>query len=302
VTNGEPKIEFNYYGNIINDTNEDWINTNLALSTAQPSIAGKPPELTTKYIQYKHTPSTRGPKSSFTNPVYTQSVIYEAESLESEENPPKSLVTSTSFNVPRKSTILADNKPHKVTVMLLKLSAEYTYTILPKLSPHAYLKASIKNKNKDGVPLLPGPMNVFMDSNFVAKSEMAFISPNESLGIFLGIDSGIKFDYQPIKQLRDTQGLITKTNKLNIQFNTKITNNKSKNVKIELFDNLPKTHDSQIKVKLIAPEISENDSKIQLTPANNVFWKLSLAPGENTDVFFHYTIEYPIDAELENAF
>jgi len=197
---------------------------------------------------------------------------------------------------------MADNKPHKVKMELLKLTAEYTYTILPKLSPHSYLKASIKNKNKDGVPLLPGPVNVFMDNSFVAKSEIPFISPNESLGIFLGIDTGIKFDYQPIKQLRDTQGLIAKTNKLNVQFNTKITNNKSKNVKIELFDNLPKTFDSQIKVKLIAPELSDSDQKIQLTPANNMLWKLALSPGENTEVLFNYIIEYPIDAELENAF
>jgi len=33
-----------------------------------------------------------------------------------------------------------------------------------------------------------------------------------------------------------------------------------------------------------------------------MLWKLALAPGENTEVLFNYIIEYPIDAELENAF
>jgi len=55
-------------------------------------------------------------------------------------------------------------------------------------------------------------------------------------------------------------------------------------------------------VKLNIPEISESDPTISLTPANNVHWILNLPAGEKKEVNFHYTVEYPIDAELENAF
>jgi len=229
------------------------------------------------------------------------SQVYAAPETEVQTTKAVESATSTTFTIPRKSTIVADNKPHKVTIKLLKFQADYTYTILPKLSPHAYLKASIRNTSKD-TPLLPGPMNVFMDNNFVAKSEIPLISPNESLGIFLGIDPGIKFEYQPLKQLKDTQGYIQKTNKLNIKFNTIISNNKGKDVKIDLFDNLPKSYDGQIKVRLVEPEISAEEPKIVLTPANNVQWKLSILAGEKKEISFQYTIEYPIDTELENAF
>ena len=59
VTSGEPKLELNYYGNICNNSGEDWENvcsnselrnncifahfllqTSLSLSTAQVSVAG----------------------------------------------------------------------------------------------------------------------------------------------------------------------------------------------------------------------------------------------------------------------
>lgn len=43
---------------------------------------------------------------------------------------------------PLKSTIMSDNKPHKVTIKILQLEAKFTYTILPKSSEQAFLKVS----------------------------------------------------------------------------------------------------------------------------------------------------------------
>jgi len=38
-------LSITYYGHIINSTGEDWTNTKVTLSTAQPSIQGRPPDL-----------------------------------------------------------------------------------------------------------------------------------------------------------------------------------------------------------------------------------------------------------------
>ena len=35
---------------------------------------------------------------------------------------------------------MADSKPHKVTIKLIRLEAQFSYTILPRLSLNAYLK------------------------------------------------------------------------------------------------------------------------------------------------------------------
>jgi len=311
VTSRESTLNMNYYGNIINNCGEDWKDASLKLSTAQPSVAGKPPELCTKVVSIKQT--AVAPRSSIA-PSSARSVTnmklhdYQSDSRKKSSAPPvmtatpSSNMTSTTFSIPRKAVILADNKPHKVTIQQIKLEAEYTYTILPKHTPHAYLKASIRNTTKD-VLFLPGPMNVFMDNNFIAKSEIPSLSPNESLGIFLGVDQGIKIEYQPLKQRRETQGiLMNKTNLLEVKFNTVITNNKDKDVTITMFDNLPKSNDSQIKVKLLNPEIQEGNELISITPANNVQWKFVLTAGEKTNVPFHYTVEYPVEKDIDNAF
>jgi len=337
VSSGEQKLELNYYGNIINNSGEDWENVNVALSTAQPSVAGKPPELTTKIVRFKPRVTSRKWNSyemsnsmvqkAMINPIY-QEAVYDEDDYRGGESTAEVLtarssesLTTTTFVIPRKSTIAADNKVHKVMIRSLPFNADFTYIAIPKLSLNTYLKASIQNKNKK-VPLLPGPMNVFVDNNFVAKSDIPLINPNEALGIFLGIDAGIKIDYLPVKQLRDTQGIIAKTNKLNVKFQTNISNNKNKEIKLELFDNLPKSNDSSIKVKLHEPDIPETrtttsastataSSSVKssdswtgatITPANNIHWKMIIPADAKKQIDFEYTIEFPVDTDLENAF
>lgn len=332
VSSGEQSLELNYYGNIFNNSGEDWNNINLALSTAQPSVAGKPPELTTKYVtikpKYQRSYGDEQIQMNFAvqkavfNSVVDDDIFFEqarAPQYESASAPkPSEGLTTTTFIIPRKSTITADNKVHKVMIRTLPFDADFTYTVIPKLSLNAYLKASIKNSTKN-FPLLPGPMNVFMDNNFVAKSDIPLLNPNESLGVFLGVDASLKIDYLPVSQFKDTQGLISKTNKLNIRYMITITNNKNKEVKLEVFDNLPKSNDSTIKVKLIEPDISAEHSNrttttpsksvnptewggASITPANNLHWKISIPAGAKKEIPFAYSIDYPIDIELTNAY
>ncbi len=91
-------------------------------------------------------------------------------------------VTSSTFNIPRKCDIASDNKPHKVTIKIIKLDAVFTYETIPRLQAEAFLKASIKN-SAEGYPFLPGDLNIFMDGNFVSKSTMnvsvTLFAPNE---------------------------------------------------------------------------------------------------------------------------
>jgi len=47
------RLELTYYGNILNSSGEDWIDALLTLSTVTPSVAGKPPPLTAKWVNLR---------------------------------------------------------------------------------------------------------------------------------------------------------------------------------------------------------------------------------------------------------
>ena len=55
----------------------------------------------------------------------------------------------------------------QVTVALIDLSPEFSYTSVPHLSPHSFLQA--KAKNTFHYAMLAGPSNIFLDNNFIAK-------------------------------------------------------------------------------------------------------------------------------------
>ena len=54
-----------------------------------------------------------------------------------------------------------------MTVALIDLSPKFSYTSVPRLSPHSFLQA--KAKNTSHYAMLAGPSNIFLDNNFIAK-------------------------------------------------------------------------------------------------------------------------------------
>jgi len=229
ATGSDTKLALTYYGSISNNTGEDWSDVELSLSTARPSIGGAPPELKTTYVQF-YNPYQSAPLGSHSRGLMQNLMVMQAEASpailndEEEKNDlagggapavltaqAKESSTCTTFAIPRRSTILADNKAHKVTITLTTLDATFTYTAIPQLAPHAYLKASVRNSTKD-FPFLAGDMLVFMDNNFVAKSEMKATQPNETFGLYLGTDGSIKVEASPPSHVKDTTGYFSKSN------------------------------------------------------------------------------------------
>jgi len=312
VDSGKTTLGLTYYGVITNDSLDDWVDAQLSLSTATPSIGGVPPTLNTKFISTQFVPSYH--KSShkrdmrMTNMKVMQSED-DSDELKSAMPPsPSSLkvmTTSvqesticTSFSIPRRTTILSDSKPHKVTVRLLQLEAKFTYTIIPPLSTHAYLKASIRNTTET-YPLLAGNINVFMDGNFVTTSAVKAVFPQEKFALFLGTDDAIKVTYPPGVAFKETQGLLKKTSTKTMKYKITVKNNKATDVRVVVFDQLPKSNDGQIKVKLLKPVIQEGDTATTVTEANNLCWKKNIATGKDIQIPFEYHVEWPASIDID---
>ncbi|CAF4303630.1 unnamed protein product, partial [Adineta steineri] len=155
-------------------------------------------------------------------------------------------MSSSSFAIPRRSTIDADGKPHKVTIGVLDLTSTFMYTVIPKLSLHAYLKATTTNTSDK--QLLAGPISVFMDNNFVTHSSINNVCLGDTFDLPLGTDASIKVEYKPVKTIAETQGVITKTHYENIRRETRLSNTKLTDVTVYVYDQVPISSYEKIKV------------------------------------------------------
>ncbi|CAF1011597.1 unnamed protein product [Didymodactylos carnosus] len=334
--NKSTQTELTYYGIITNKSNENWINAHFSLSTATPSLGGTPPKLSTLNVNYKqpyYRPSSRDYyadcASAESVTFYKQSKkvsrllpkvsmrrnsnAYDREAiLENDDEDEVGILvskaetglSSTNFTIPRSATIECDGKPHKVTIGVLYLESKFTYTCVPKLSPYAYLKATTTNTSDK--QLLSGPINVFMDNNFITHSQIGNVSIDEKFDLYLGIDSNVKCEYKPVHKMNDIQGLISKVNHEYVKHETKIKNLKANDICIYVYDHLPLSTDEKIKVKLLQPqdigklkEHSITSVSVIINDDNNMEWKVLLKAKEECKLPLEYLIEWPKEKQIE---
>lgn len=169
------------------------------------------------------------------------------------------------------------------------------------MSLHAYLKASTINTSDK--QLLAGPVSVFMDNNFITHSAIDNVCLGDTFDLPLGTDASVKVEYKPVKKLTDTQGLISKVHHENIRHETHLTNTKSTEVTVFVYEQVPLSSDEKIKVKLNQPDLRPKEQNpnciITMNDTNNIEWKCILQARGECRLPLDYSVEWPKDRRVE---
>ena len=347
----EHALQLTYFGVVTNKTDEDWTNVKMSLSTARPAIGGAPPKLSTQNVRFERphydvkvkskksfgasrSRSSRRASLCLADEAMVQRVsdFAESESMDSDSDEemldPNFVAqasanrksTSTVFDLARPATVESDGKPHKQTVAIIDLQPLMTYLASPKVSPFSFLKCTTINTSE--FPLLAGPMSVFIDGNYVSTSDVRSVSQGESFAMFLGVDESVKIDYKPEKVSKSTSGAGILSSKSKVQVHERlinIINTKDEPINVTLFEQLPLSSDSAIKVELLEPTVTENArdeaagvgnsntpatapgaGSVKLNTANNLEMRERIEAGQRWKVKLSYQIAYPSSKQQPN--
>lgn len=310
VSTDTSTMTVSYHAMIQQNTQEDWTDISLSLSTARPNISGTQPELTPWHINI-YQPVSRSrtavyepkefDKAAPAKQMFVEAGYEEIDNLEQlqESMPPipvaettvETGATSVLFRIEGHNTIGSGNDNHRVTVLTREFPAYFRYSAVPKLAQFAYLKARVKNETE--YPFLAGESNVFLDSNFVANSYMEPAAPGEEFWTFLGIDEGMKIEYKFIKKFEVTEGMFSKTTKLMYEYLFIIKNNKKSKADLVLWDQIPISGNEEIKVTLVEPEYKKNTTDLKMNENNYIEWLFKPEPGQELKIPFKFSVEYP---------
>jgi uncharacterized protein (TIGR02231 family) len=205
------------------------------------------------------------------------------------------MIAST-FDIPCQATVPSDNSTHKVSIGILNLKPEFEYETVPKKTPYAFLKAKVKNTSLYAI--IGGPANVFLDNNFVAKTELNSTGPQGEFTCSLGVDPSIKIDYKPIRKFQEEHGYFGKTRVTKYVQIIEITNSNTNPIKLLLSEQLPLSNNEQIQVKLSEPQL-KNSQNVKLNKSNNLEFNLNIDAGKKEEVTVKYSIENSTNSELE---
>ncbi|XP_078617335.1 protein F37C4.5-like isoform X6 [Branchiostoma floridae x Branchiostoma japonicum] len=331
-------LQIQYFGVIRQATGENWQDATISLSTSLPSVGGTAPSLGTQVLSFKNSvgiPQSitdsplkmkkaarrglgsfrRKDKPQIYSPDRTSLIIDDEGTIDmvedselfttggdSTEQQGKDGLLSTTYDIPRKANIPSDNQPHKVQIAMIDFNPTFEHETAPKRSPHAFLRATVKNDSE--YALLAGPVNVYLDNNFIAKSDLRTVAPSEEFTCSLGADPAVKVIYKPLHKYREQSGVISKTTQMTYRQVIEIKNLRPDPIKITVSDQLPLSTEEKIKVNLQEPSIkhpekNDKNKPIRLNVHNNVEWTLNIEGGKTHEVTLKYSIEHPPGEEVE---
>jgi len=166
---------------------------------------------------------------------------------------------SVTFAISGRATIPSSTQTgqqsHKVSVAVIELQPQIEWVALPKINPSVFIRCRVKNTSP--YVLLPGEAGVFRDGDFVCKSFLSAVNPQESFSASLGVDAAIRVTYHNQQKTTKSNGgsmLTSRSEVTSIAQRISVTNNRPTGVSpLYIRDQFPASENSEIKVIVIEP-------------------------------------------------
>jgi hypothetical protein len=195
--------------------------------------------------------------------------------------------TFSTFELKSKCDIPSDNSPHKIHITTQPMDISAEYKSIPKKSLNTFLVCRVVNK-KD-FTLTEGEMNLFMDDEYVNRCHIKNTAPGDTFNIDTGIDGGIKTERKLINKFTESSGFLNGKTSITYDYEITAVNNKSKEQKITVLDQLPISQNEDIKVEALTPK----EDELNIDKEKIITWKLQLKPGEKLVIPFKYRVTFP---------
>jgi uncharacterized protein (TIGR02231 family) len=199
---------------------------------------------------------------------------------------------AVTYRVARPVAVPSDGSPHRTSVTTLDFDARLDYITAPKLAAEAYLRAKVRNSS--AFMLLPGTTSIFHEADFVGATRLETIAPNEEFDVQLGVDSRVKVERELTRRAVD-KTLIGNTRRTQFAYKITLTNLLAAPARVTLLDQLPVTRHESIKIKLLeaTPKPAEQSD------LNILRWEFDLAPQEQREVVFAFSVEHPRELAVQ---
>jgi len=307
ATSGTASADIEYYGVIRQQSGEDWKDAQIMLTTAQPALVGRLPELYPRYLRI-YRPELESRKEE---ERYFDRDSEDVAGLRPGTAPEVEVVErgglAVTYVLPRKETIPSSREPHRTLISVATLEPEKTYLTIPRLSDKVYQQAEFTNDTK--LAFLPGRANIYLGPDYIGTTVMPAVAPTGKFKINYGADQQFKVKRERVNRFEEDIG--TKKKRITYEYKIFLQSFKDKPVTLLLQDQIPVSTHEDIEVKLLKTSVQpehENNRRDKNHPAVIAFrekgiieWRLELAPNpeEEMVVAFSYEVEFPAGAAID---
>ncbi len=292
-------MELNLKANIYQNTGHDWENVKMSVSTGNPLASNDRPILSPQYITFGSVHKFRGQTNSGASNIYynTMNQMNDSAELkngEYKESTQPAQISETEITreyiIDRRQSIPSSGLKRLVQLQQYDIEAEYKYHAVPKLDGGVFLLAQVPNWGKYN--LLPGTANIFFQNTYIGQSQINSNVSSKDILLSLGRDESIKIERERTNYMEETTFLGGNEIK-NIEYTITVKNTKSKNVYIEVLDQIPIAQHEDIKIELEQSSKAKFDEK-----TGGLKWNVELSPGASKELVFKYSQKSPRNKPL----
>ena len=195
------------------------------------------------------------------------------------------------MNLPQRLSLESGESPVVREAFSAKLKAEFWSEAVPELSTDAWLMAGMVNEL--GWPILAGDSYSYIDDQLVARRWLPGYAAGEDVELSLGRNEKIKIERKERVKKQAEGGIIDKTKRHDIKYETTVENRMAVAHRIVLQDRFPIGRDNKIQVRTLQPKDVEPEE------GTGIFkWERSLNPGASTIMITEFTVIYPAEWDI----
>jgi len=287
-----------------NNTQEDWDNVNLTVSTASrrtATITEPSPYFVSIYAPPPPRPMRAMAKErKLAAPAASGMVRDEVEAEELAMMPEEPLpdmapppVTATAMEVggvyvfvlPDPVKVTADGEPHAFPTSQIKLEADRKFFWNAVDFAEAIEVTTIENG--DSV-LLPGRARIYFQDEYLGETHLNLIAPNEKVDVGMRFSYDLKVEKKLVAKSTEKKGLLKGNVARDYTYELTIKNYRTKMSAVKIMDRIPHSDSEIIKIedRKFTPQPTQDELGV-------LTWEIEVLKEGETKIKYSFQVEYP---------
>ena len=200
------------------------------------------------------------------------------------------------YQIPGAVSVNSNQDKQRVVLALQQLPATLRLQSTPRLDPHAYLYADVKNSLP--APWLAGEWRLSRDGAFIATRYEPQLAAGDQLALAFGVDDGVKVTVSQLTDEAGESGVINKQQTLTRRWSYRLQSSHGQALPLTLLDSWPVPRNEQIKVLALDESPQPTQSHFADKPGV-LAWELTLPAQGELLLKPGYRIEFPYQRRLE---
>ena len=310
ANNAGDNITVEYDAQIWQRTGENWTDVSMTLSTAQPQRSTTPPMPSPWFVDVFVPPppadSRRmrvGARGGSGDEMYYSKNAQQVDAIESMPMMGSELAIvetasasatvnndgpAVSFTLPRTITVPSNREERQTTSLgAFETEANMFHIAVPMFTDATFIRSKVTNTS-DYI-LLPGKASIFHGSDYVGKTSLPTIAPNETFSLNLGIDPVVTATRVLLEKESASTGLFGSGKQTLYEYRITISNGHDEGIEVHVRDRYPVSRNEEIEVTLnnLSSPLSTDKRYVDSEkPMGLLRWDLNIPANSTGDASF----------------